>query len=679
MKTTKHMAYALLAVLAAACSKDDFGIATAPPTEGADGRVEMTFTATMAPDTRTVLGEKGEDGKYPVLWNDGDEIAVIPMTSDYIESDVSDIGEMKFTTSIAEGTAATATFKGSTYPGEFGYFAFYPHCNMLGLKGWGNTPDLLDMSFSIPTEQPAMAGTFAPNLCPAYAITKQDGGDLHFQPLCGLVKFSLSGDVVKDLASVRLDAMDGHMIMTGEKCQYGQSFKSYVNYFGETFYQSCVTLNGSFEAEKDYYMVVIPCDLSSGFSFTFTLKDGSVYVREGKIDGFSIDMGQIGNLGKIDLQKADFKPLPEGSITDLQFIRIIEKCLPGGIALTKDAEGYVPLTEDNLKVMASVTELNITSVCLADASALKYFTGLQKLNCCYNSLKSLDVSGLTNLTELDCSGNPLTSLNVGGLTNLTKLDCSQNQLTSLDVSGLTGLAELNCSDNQLTSLNAGGLTNLTELVCSYNQLQSLDVGGLNNLAYLDCGYNQLQSLDVGGLNNLAHLDCRYNELQSLDVNGLKNLTFLDCRYNRLLTLAVNEVTTLTVLYCHMNRLTQLDVKALTGLTNLDCSDNDLTEVDVSDNVLLTRLGCSSNRLTKLDVSRLTNMEFLYCYGNRIQTLDISNMTGLVTVYCGKQTTDGTTPQTLALTLTAAQRDGAWTNSLVYDSEYNEPVALNVLE
>ena len=658
MKTTKHMAYALLALLAAACSKEEFGIATAPPTEGADGRVEMTFTATMAPDTRTVLGEKGEDGKYPVLWNDGDENAVIPMTSDYIESDVSDIGEMKFTTSIAEGTAATATFKGSTYPGEFGYFAFYPHCNMLGLKGWGNTPDLLDMSFSIPTEQPAMAGTFAPNLCPAYAITKQEGGDLHFQPLCGLVKFSLSGDVVKDLASVRLDAMDGHMIMTGEKCQYGQSFKSYVNYFGETFYQSCVTLKGSFEAEKDYYMVVIPCDLSSGFSFTFTLKDGSVYVREGKIDGFSIDMGQIGNLGKIDLQKADFKPLPEGSITDLQFIRIIEKCLPGGIALTKDAEGYVPLTEDNLKVMASVTELNITSMCLADASALKYFTGLQKLNCCYNSLKSLDVSGLTNLTELDCSGNPLTSLNVGGLTNLTKLDCSQNQLTSLDVSGLTGLAELNCSDNQLTSLNAGGLTNLTELVCSYNQLQSLDVGGLNNLAHLDCGYNQLQSLDV---------------------NGLKNLTFLDCRYNRLLTLAVNEVTTLTVLYCHMNRLTQLDVKALTGLTNLDCSDNDLTEVDVSNNVLLTGLGCSSNRLTKLDVSRLTNMEFLYCYGNRIQALDISNMTGLVTVYCGKQTTDGTTPQTLALTLTAAQRDGAWTNSLVYDSEYNEPVALNVLE
>ena len=108
------LASSLLTLLAAACSKDDLVPEATQPTDGADGLVEMTFTATAAPATRTTLGEKGADEEYPVLWTSGDEIVVMPA---YGRFEKSELEEMKFTTSIEGGTAATATFTG--HSGQF--------------------------------------------------------------------------------------------------------------------------------------------------------------------------------------------------------------------------------------------------------------------------------------------------------------------------------------------------------------------------------------------------------------------------------------------------------------------------------------------------------------------------------------------------------------------------------
>lgn len=201
MKTSNYIVFILLAVLAAACSKDDR--IPEPPGPDPDGLVEMSFTAT-APEailTRTSLGE-GSGDLYPVLWSGGDEIAVIPRMSEKKRYREEDIAKMKFAASIEGGTAATATFTGRTEESDNGYFAFYPHCNLYQyINATYNA-----MTFTLPTEQQAMAGNFEPNLCPAYATTDKEGGDLTFTPMCGLVKFSLSGDAVADLASVRFEA-----------------------------------------------------------------------------------------------------------------------------------------------------------------------------------------------------------------------------------------------------------------------------------------------------------------------------------------------------------------------------------------------------------------------------------------------------------------------------------------
>lgn len=600
MKTSNYIVFILLAMLTAACGKDDLIPDCPPPTDDVNGLIEMTFTA-AAPETRTTLGEKDAD-EYPVLWTAGDEIAVIPRTTNGKDYAQSEIAKMKFTTSIEEGeTAASATFTGSTYASDGGYAVFYPYCNLTTYNGnWYS--DLF--YFTIPTEQKAVASSFAPNICPAFVLTKGNVENLSFSPLCGLVKFSLSGDVVSDLASVRFEAAG--QPLTGEL-----GCNAYYRLFdNNTSPISHVTLTGTFVAGDDYYMVVVPCYLGGGFSFTFTRKDGSVYVKEGKIEDYYLDSGRIGNFGNIDLSEATFATPSDDDITDMAFIKAVENST--GLAFKRNDAGYVPLTEGNLELMASVKNLDISNKALTDASALKYFTGLQTLDCSENKLRALDVSSLTKLTSL---------------------------------------------------------------TCAYNQLKELDVSGLKNLTGLSCYNNQLMALTVTGATALERLSCYTNQLTELDVSGLTNLTSLYCNSNKLTTLTVNGATALETLYCYTNQLTTLDVSGLTSLTLLECYDNQLTKLEVGSLTNLTSLACNNNQLTTLDVSALTELTALICFGNRLTTLDISALRQLMYIFCGNQTSDGTEPQTLTLTLTDEQEAGVWARS--YDEEYNEPVDLNV--
>ena len=539
MKRPRHilLASSLLTLLAAACSKDDLVPETVEPTDGADGLVEMTFTATAAPATRTTLGEKGANGKYPVLWTSGDEIVVMPA---YGRFDKSELEEMKFTTSIEGGTAARATFTGRTQPSENGYIAFYPADKLVEYSG-----QYLNyfVDFTIPTEQRAKAGNFESGIAPAYAKANQEGGDLEFEPMCGLVKFSLAGDVDK-IKSVRFEA--GGQVLSGTySCNLWFPNTSDITRFESS--KSHVILTGQFVAGKDYYMVVAPCSLSGGFSFTFTRDDGSIHVKNGKIKDGYISGGDMGNFGTIDLSDATFGIPSETDITDMAFIQIVEEAAV--ISLTRNDVGTVSLTKENLAEMARVTELNIAEKGLTDLSALKYFTGLQTLNCSRNSLTELDVSALTNLTSLDCYFNSLTKLNVSGLTKLESLSCYLNKLTALDVSGQTNLTSLDCSDNQLTALDVSNLTGLTDLDCADNQLTALDVSNLTGLTDLDCSDNQLTALDVSNLTGLTDLDCSDNQLTALDLNGLTALENLDCSENRMSSLDISEFLNLDSVKC----------------------------------------------------------------------------------------------------------------------------------
>ena len=84
-------------------------------------------------------------------------------------------------------------------------------------------------------------------------------------------------------------------------------------------------------------------------------------------------------------------------------------------------------------------------------------TKLQRLDCDYNNLTSLNVSSKTSLDTLYCRGNKLTSLNVQGCSAMTRLNCYNNKLTSLYVQGCNSLKSIQMNLNQFTD---AGMTTL---------------------------------------------------------------------------------------------------------------------------------------------------------------------------------------------------------------------------
>ncbi|MWB95869.1 T9SS type A sorting domain-containing protein [Flavobacterium sp. GA093] len=119
------------------------------------------------------------------------------------------------------------------------------------------------------------------------------------------------------------------------------------------------------------------------------------------------------------------------------------------LGIDKDGKNGKVLTTS----IAVVTDLNVQLSEINDLTGIEGFASLQYLNCQFNNLTTLDLSGNLNLIELYCHGNLMTSLNVSANTELTTLQTNKNQLTDLDVSKNTKLVYINASENALKILN----------------------------------------------------------------------------------------------------------------------------------------------------------------------------------------------------------------------------------
>ena len=213
------------------------------------------------------------------------------------------------------------------------------------------------------------------------------------------------------------------------------------------------------------------------------------------------------------------------------------------------------------------------SYVLQSVAGIENFTNVTYLDCHYNKLTSLDVSGMPQLQTLKCSENKLTSLNVSGLTNLKYLDFSYNDMTSFDATGLTNLTTLKGFNNKLTSLNLGNLTKLEALDCHSNNLTALNLTGLSGVfKKLDCGFNSIASLDVAPF-DLTSLHCAFNQISVLELPNQRNLQLFECYNNNLTTLNVSNCVALQTLHCNNNALTSLFIKNGITETTLGFSSN----------------------------------------------------------------------------------------------------------
>lgn len=111
-------------------------------------------------------------------------------------------------------------------------------------------------------------------------------------------------------------------------------------------------------------------------------------------------------------------------------------------------DGEIQQSEASVVFSLTVEAANISSL-----EGIRYFDNLSRLYCGYNSITSLDLTGLSHLNWIECYYNGMTSLVLQGCTELYDLRCHNNLLQTIDTSDSNMVNILNCHTNQLTYLN----------------------------------------------------------------------------------------------------------------------------------------------------------------------------------------------------------------------------------
>lgn len=237
------------------------------------------------------------------------------------------------------------------------------------------------------------------------------------------------------------------------------------------------------------------------------------------------------------------------------------------------------------------------------------------------------------VTRLECTSEKITKLSIFH-NSLDFLDCSYNLLTTLDVTGQPSLERLRCIKNKLTTLDVSQNKKLRYLECNKNQLTTLDLSQNKELDELNCGQNQLTELDVSQNKKLDKLRCLYNKITQLDLSQNAELRQFSCYSNLLKTIDFSQNLELSELSCGQNKLSRLDISKNKELYELGCSDSPLlTQLDISHNERLHYLYVDNTSLNKLDISHNEKLQYLYIENTPLHTLDISHNKELSRLDC----------------------------------------------
>lgn len=113
--------------------------------------------------------------------------------------------------------------------------------------------------------------------------------------------------------------------------------------------------------------------------------------------------------------------------------------------------------------------------------------------------------------EEDEEAVPITSLKgIEYCKNLINLECDFNAITSLDLSGLDKLEYVDCSYNLIKTANLSGCISLKQLYANVNEIGALNLKECANLQLVQAYKNKLTACDVSGMSKLVYLDVSQN-------------------------------------------------------------------------------------------------------------------------------------------------------------------------
>ena len=137
----------------------------------------------------------------------------------------------------------------------------------------------------------------------------------------------------------------------------------------------------------------------------------------------------------------------------------------------KNDDGYFSQSE-----LDAVEEMEAIYNKLENLKGLEYFRNLKSLDIRLNNISGeLDLQMFPNLTSVYCDDNEITSIRFGEDCKLELIECNYNQIKVLDVSGLDHLDQLNCTGNPLKVLKFNEKWTSIRLYCDECSLTSLKI------------------------------------------------------------------------------------------------------------------------------------------------------------------------------------------------------------
>ena len=421
------MAVVLLA--ASACVQDNTED-LAPVLPGQDGSGEVaTLRVTLpTPDTKTSLGEKTADGKYPVYWSENDCLAVNGKTTTSLKID--------------ETNPAVAVFElplGITIP----YNIVYPYQGddvVVNSKN-GRYPVLFA------TEQEYTEGTFSQGSAPMYAYS--DGfSDVEMHHLATALRFRVNANAADDvtLKYVSVSTVEAEPIsgVFDLDCQTGKLY-SRSGSISTVFY----TFPGEsykLGAEESVFYITVPYGEYTEFEVNFVATDGRVCketfsgkgeqaigagkVREFPLVTFSEDskMHLIGT----DQDMMDFaKSVKEGTFTGSDGALLVSDIDMSNQEWTP-IENYTGLFEGRNHTIKGLTKPLFGDKAKATISNVIVEANLVE--------ESETVVGIITRT-LASGGRIFNSFAKGSITYKNSAVATTGQYTDLNIGGLVGRVE----------------------------------------------------------------------------------------------------------------------------------------------------------------------------------------------------------------------------------------------
>lgn len=269
----------LIITALSSCSKEVDANAGDPVPQ--NGKVTIELQAGFS-GTRTTLSN------FPtVTWQNSDAIAVWD-------------GSEKTVFTIKSGTnqGSTATFEGSVSEGATSLWALFPASSFGSFDGNSFTA-------TVPAKQTVQSGS-----CSASGATvatgKAEGGHISFKNAVGLVKFTIGSDFDGQIHSVTIEGAGGEPL--AGKAIFNAESGTLTSISAPVTSVSLEAPTGKCLAAGDYYLAVLPVDLSGGFTLTFKNLSGGK-LEKSTTNAMSIPRNGGKNLGTVTTGLGEFNNL----------------------------------------------------------------------------------------------------------------------------------------------------------------------------------------------------------------------------------------------------------------------------------------------------------------------------------------------------------------------------------